>query len=153
MPASFEFPLPLFNITGAQFGERADIWQPLGFTDDGNETARLAQLRRHRPARARVSLAQAQAEIETVVRGMRQRYPDNYPQSDSFGATIFPLKEQVIGGMQPLLLILSGAVGLVLLIACANLTTMLLARAARASAKWPFGSPSARADSACFGKA
>ncbi len=52
MPASFEFPLPLFNITGAQFGERADIWQPLGFTDAGNETPRLAQLRRDRPARA-----------------------------------------------------------------------------------------------------
>ena len=33
MPASFEFPLPLFNITGAQFGEQADIWQPLAFTD------------------------------------------------------------------------------------------------------------------------
>ncbi|HEX3818396.1 MAG TPA: ABC transporter permease, partial [Chthoniobacterales bacterium] len=33
MPSSFEFPLPLFNITGAQFGEQADIWQPLAFTD------------------------------------------------------------------------------------------------------------------------
>ena len=33
MPATFEFPLPLFNITGAQFGEQVDIWQPLGFKD------------------------------------------------------------------------------------------------------------------------
>ena len=33
MPASFEFPLPLFNVTGAQFGEQADIWQPLAFTE------------------------------------------------------------------------------------------------------------------------
>jgi hypothetical protein len=53
MPASFEFPLPLFNITGAQFGEQADIWQPLGFTEQEMKTARLAQLRRDRPARAR----------------------------------------------------------------------------------------------------
>jgi predicted permease len=60
---------------------------------------------------------------------MRQRFKDNYPQTESFGATLYPLKEQVIGGMKPLLLILSGAVGLVLLIACANLATMLLARA------------------------
>jgi putative ABC transport system permease protein len=60
---------------------------------------------------------------------MRQRFKDNYPQTESFGATIYPLKEQVIGGMKPLLLILTGAVGLVLLIACANLATMLLARA------------------------
>jgi putative ABC transport system permease protein len=76
-----------------------------------------------------VSAQQAQAEIEIVVRGMRQRYKDNYPQTESFGATLYPLKEEVIGGMKPLLLILSGAVGLVLLIACANLATMLLARA------------------------
>ena len=129
MPASFEFPLPLFNITGAQFGERADIWQPLGFTDQ--EMKRRASrsygvIGRLAPG---VSSTQAQAEIETVVRGMRQRYPDNYPKGDSFGATIYPLKEQVIGPVKPLLLILLGAVALVLLIACANLATMMLARA------------------------
>ena len=129
MPASFEFPLPLFNITGAQFGERADIWQPLGFKDSEMK---------HRGSRSygvigrlapNVSPHQAQAELETVVRAMRSRFPNNYPQTDSFGATIYPLKEQVIGGMKPLLLILLGAVALVLLIACANLATMLLARA------------------------
>ncbi|HEY2713699.1 MAG TPA: ABC transporter permease [Chthoniobacterales bacterium] len=130
MPASFEFPLPLFNITGGQFGEQVDIWQPLGFTEKemkergSRSYGVIGRLAFH------VSPAQAQAEIENVVRGMRRRYQDNYPQTDSFGATVFPLKQTVIGGMQPLLLILSGAVGLVLLIACANLATMLLARAA-----------------------
>jgi putative ABC transport system permease protein len=129
MPASFEFPLPLFNITGAQFGERADIWQPLGFTD--KEMKRRGSrgygvIGRLAPG---VSSRQAQAETETLVSTMRTAHRDNYPQNDSFGATIYPLKEQVIGRMKPLLLILSGAVGLVLLIACANLATMLLARA------------------------
>ena len=76
-----------------------------------------------------VSPQQAQAELETVVSGMRTRFKDNYPQTDSFGATLYPLKEQVIGGMKPLLLILLGAVALVLPIACANLATMMLARA------------------------
>ncbi len=129
MPASFEFPLPLFNITGAQFGERADIWQPLGFTNDemkrrgSRSYGVIGRLAPH------VSAQQSQAEIETVVRGMRQRNPDYYPKGESFGATIYPLKEQVIGPMRPLLFILSGAVALVLLIACANLATMLLARA------------------------
>ncbi len=129
MPSSFEFPLPLFNITGAQFGEQADIWQPLGFTDEEMKergSRSYGVIGRLAPG---VSTQQAQAEIETVVRGMRQRFKDNYPQTESFGATLYPLKEQVIGGMKPLLLILSGAVGLVLLIACANLATMLLARA------------------------
>ena len=129
MPASFEFPLPLFNITGAQFGEQADIWQPLGFKDD--EMKRRGRrnygvIGRLAPG---VSSQQAQAELDTVVRAMRARFTDNYPQTDSFGATLYPLKEQVVGGMKPLLLILLGAVALVLLIACANLATMLLARA------------------------
>jgi putative ABC transport system permease protein len=129
MPASFEFPLPLFNITGAQFGEQADIWQPLGFTDAEMKqrgSRSYGVIGRLAPG---VSAQQAQAEIETVVRAMRPRFKDNYPQTESFGAMLYPLKEQVIGGMKPLLLILLGAVALVLLIACANLATMLLARA------------------------
>ena len=130
MPSSFEFPLPLFNITGAQFGEQADIWQPLGFTDDEMKNRGSRSYGVIGRLASGVSAPQAQAEIETVVRAMRQRFKDNYPQTESFGATIYPLKEQVIGGMKPLLLILTGAVGLVLLIACANLATMLLARAA-----------------------
>jgi putative ABC transport system permease protein len=129
MPATFEFPLPLFNVTGAQFGERADVWQPLGFTDremKNRGSRSYGVIGRLAPG---VSSTQAQAEIETVVRGMRQRYTDNYPKGESFGATIYPLKEQVIGPIKPLLLILAGAVALVLLIACANLATMMLARA------------------------
>jgi putative ABC transport system permease protein len=129
MPASFEFPLPLFNITGAQFGEQADIWQPLGFKDDEMKrrgSRNYGVIGRLAPG---VSSQQAQAELDTVVRAMRARFTDNYPQTDSFGATLYPLKEQVVGGMKPLLLILLGAVALVLLIACANLATMLLARA------------------------
>jgi putative ABC transport system permease protein len=129
MPATFEFPLALFNITGGQFGQQADIWQPAAFTEKqmkqrgSRAYGVIGQLAPH------VSRQQAQAELDTFVRGMRQRFQDNYPQTESFGATIYPLKEQVVGGMKPLLLILSGAVALVLLIACANLATMLLARA------------------------
>ena len=129
MPASFEFPLPVFNMTGGQFGERVDIWQPLAFAD----AEMKARYSRSYGVIGRLTdgmgAKYAQAEIETVVSAMRKKFRDNYPQTDSFGATIYPLKEQVVGGMKPLLLILLGAVALVLLIACANLTTMLLARA------------------------
>jgi putative ABC transport system permease protein len=130
MPASFEFPIPLFGIQGAQFGERADIWQPLAFSSQEMKirysrnyaiVARLA---------SGVSERQAQAELETIAAAMRKNHPNNYPQNDSFGVTAFPLKSLVLGGMKPLLLILLAAVVLVLLIACANLTTMMLARAA-----------------------
>src|SRR6184192_470470 len=130
MPASFEFPIPLFGIQGAQFGEPADVWQPLAFT------ARELKIRYSRGyamvARLAhgVSAKQAQAELDTVTATMRKNYPDNYPKDDSFGITAFPLNDVVLGPMKPLLLILLAAVFLVLLIACANLTTMMLARAA-----------------------
>src|SRR6476469_1945260 len=93
MPSSFEFPLPLFNITGAQFGEQADIWQPLGFTDDEMKNRGSRSYGVIGRLASGVSAPQAQAEIETVVRAMRQRFKDNYPQTESFGATIYPLKE------------------------------------------------------------
>ena len=129
MPASFEFPLPLFNMTGGQFGERADIWQPLAFTDAEMKARYSRSYGIIGRLTEGISAKHAQAEIETVVSAMRQKFRNNYPQTDSFGATIYPLQEQIVGGMKPLLLILLGAVALVLLIACANLTTMLLARA------------------------
>src|SRR5207248_8981998 len=55
---------------------------------------------------------------------------ENYPPGTAFGAKLYSLQEQVVGGMRTGLWILLGSVTLVLLIACANLTTMLLARAA-----------------------
>jgi putative ABC transport system permease protein len=129
MPASFEFPLPVFNMTGGQFGERVDIWQPLAFTDSEMKNRGSRSYGMIGRLAEGLTAKHAQAEIETVVSAMRKKFRDNYPQTDSFGATLYPLKEQIVGGMKPLLLILLGAVALVLLIACANLTTMLLARA------------------------
>jgi putative ABC transport system permease protein len=76
------------------------------------------------------SVAQAQAEIETINAQMRREHPDNYMQDGGFGGDVLSLHGLAVAGMRPALLILLGAVFLVLLIACANLTTMLLARAA-----------------------
>src|SRR5207244_3073895 len=75
------------------------------------------------------SVAQAQAEIETINAQMRREHPNNYSQDNSFGGDVLSLHDLAVGGMRPALLILLSAVFLVLLIACANLTTMLLARA------------------------
>jgi putative ABC transport system permease protein len=128
MPASFEFPIPLFGIQGNQFGARVDLWKPIAFTqhelkDRGDRNycvlARLPD---------RVSRQQAQVELDSLIANWHRQYPDNY-KSGGFGTKIYPLQEQVIGGMRTGLGILLGAVAFVLLIACANLATMLLARA------------------------
>src|SRR5438093_12510243 len=131
MPASVDFPLQLFNLgNGGQFGGRADIWKPLAFTDDQMK-ARYSRgffvVGRLGPG---TSAAQAQAEIEAINAQMRREHPDNYMQDGSFGGDVLSLQDLAVAGMRPALLILLGAVFLVLLIACANLTTMLLARAA-----------------------
>jgi putative ABC transport system permease protein len=131
MPASFDFPLQLFNLgNGGQFGGRAEIWKPLVFTDKemkARYSRRFFIAGRLAPGS---SLAQAQAEIETINAQMRREHPDNYSQDNSFGGDVFLLQDLATAGMRPALFILLGAVFLVVLIACANLTTMLLARAA-----------------------
>jgi predicted permease len=131
MPADFDFPLQLFNLgNGGQFRERAEIWKPLAFSDQEMK----ARYRRGYFVIGRLaagtSVAQAEAEIETINAQMRREHPENYMQDNSFGGDVFPLQLLAVGGIRPALLILLGAVFLVLLIACANLTTMLLARAA-----------------------
>jgi len=131
MPSQFDFPLPVFNLQGSRFANRADIWKPVAFTKDELE-ARYSRsygvIGRLRPG---VSVAKAQAEIDNITANFRQTNPKNYPQeAGAFGAKVYGLQDQVVGPMRTGLWILVGAVTLVLLIACANLTTMLLARAA-----------------------
>ena len=128
MPAKFEFPIPLFGIQGNQFAERVDIWKPIAFTplelkERGWRSYSL--IARLRPD---VSVAKAQAELDQLISNWIRAYPDNY-NSGGFGARIYPFQDQVVGGMRTGLAILLGAVIFVLLIACANLATMLLARA------------------------
>src|ERR1700719_1718698 len=128
MPAKFEFPIPLFGVQGNQFAERVEIWKPIAFTslelkERGSRSYGL--ITRLRPG---VFLGKAQAELDTIIWHWIQTYRDNYG-GGGFGARIYPLHSQVVGGMRTGLAILLGAVVFVLLIACANLATMLLARA------------------------
>ena len=128
MPARFDFPIPLFGVQGNQFAERVDIWKPLAFTSlELNERGSRSYglITRLRPG---TSVAKAQAELDKIISNWIRAYPDNY-SGGGFGARIYPLQDQVVGGMRTGLAILLGAVIFVLLIACANLATMLLARA------------------------
>jgi putative ABC transport system permease protein len=128
MPEAFQFPIPLFNIQGGIFGRQVDIWKPIAFSKDDLESRAERSFSVIARLKPNVSLGQAQAELNTVVANWYRRFPDNYQTATEFGASLYPFHEQVIGGMRTALFILSGAVAFVLLIACANLATMLLAR-------------------------
>jgi putative ABC transport system permease protein len=120
LPASLRLPLDYANRAFTQ------IWVPLALgpvdpQERGNHG--LNALGRLKPG---VTLAQAQAEIDTITRGFLQQYPDNY--DDKFGLTLVPAPVEVFGDIRPALTILLLAVGAVLLIACANVANLMLAR-------------------------
>jgi predicted permease len=114
---------------GFRFGdEYADVYTPLGQGDPvelndrtAHNVACIARLKRE------VSIGQAQAQMNTIQKNLDQLYPSEEKGQET---KIVPLKQQLVGDVRATLLLLMGAVGVVLLIACANVANLLLARSA-----------------------
>src|SRR6476660_8593590 len=117
---------PFVQLPG--FENRNDqLWVPIALpaeeaTERGNHF--LEVIARLKPG---ITLKQAQAEMDTIAARLEKQYPTYNTRR---GAVVVPLHEQVVGEIRPALLILLGAVAFVLLIACANVANLLLARAA-----------------------
>jgi len=117
-----EFDFPIFSDPGS----RTQMWKPLAWTDQ--ERAIRGDHNYGVIARLRdgVSLRQAQAELDAISNRLAQDYPND---DKGWGAIAVPLRDDLVGDVRPALLILLGAVALVLLIACANVANLVLARA------------------------
>jgi predicted permease len=78
-----------------------------------------------------VPLAQTQADLSTLASNLQKQYPDSYPANRGYAASVVPLQEELTRRAKPTFLILLGTAGLVLLIACANVANLTLARLMR----------------------
>ena len=120
LPAALRLPLDYASRTFTQ------IWVPLALGPNDQQERGNHGLNAIGRLKAGVGLAQAQAEIDTLTRGFQQRFPQQYDRE--FGLTLVPAPLEVFGDVRPALLVLLLAVGAVLLIACANVANLLLAR-------------------------
>jgi predicted permease len=119
VPANFDLFLRSFQV--------AEVYLPIGQWNNPILPKRGAGLGFHGIARLKpgVSIEQARADMGEVTRNLTAAYPDD---DKGIGATLRPFRQDVLGDVQPILLVLFAAVAFVLLIACVNVANLLLAR-------------------------
>ncbi|MGA2430034.1 MAG: ABC transporter permease [Candidatus Acidiferrum sp.] len=125
MPASFKFP-----FDGSPIAESADLWVPEAFSRDRlkdrtNEFG-VGFIGRLKPG---FTMGQAQADVESIAANFMRQYPESYPGTVRVAPRVFELSMHSVAKVRPLIFLLEGSVLCVLLIACANVASLLLAKA------------------------
>lgn len=128
MPPDFEHVSGGYQLPR---GEMVDIWLPLDMLGRPQGVPRAAHyantIARLKPG---ISLDTAQAEMNIIARRLESQFPDD----KNWRVRLQPLQEDLVGKAQPTLLVIGGAVAFLLMIACVNVSNLLLARAA--SRQW-----------------
>jgi predicted permease len=109
------------------YGHDRDVYTPIGQWNDPSFRDRRVDMSAHAVGRLKpgVALSQAQADMDGVAENLAVAYPE---ADKAAGITLVSMKEDIVGNVQPFLIVLLAAVGFLLLIACANVANLLLAR-------------------------
>ena len=113
---------------GLSLPQSAELWVPLSFdVEPGMKQRKAHFLRPIGRLKPGVTLLQAQADTDRIAAQLEEQFPDS---NTGWNLRLLSLREQLVGGSRTTLFILFGAVGFVLLIACANVANLLMVRAA-----------------------
>ena len=125
MSAGFQFPVG-FGYMGKVLNDPIDLYIPLAATTDESGRGNYSFFALGR-LKSDVTIDQARAEMTTIESRLEQQYPDG---NTGIGISLIPTQEQTVKEIRPALLVLLGAVAFLLLIACANVANLMLARTA-----------------------
>jgi predicted permease len=125
---------PDFRHPGRTLGHDVEVWVAAGYAAAPFPKPPVRTQRVINGAMARLkpglSVAQAQAKLDTFAAQLRQQYPADYPATARWRPRLIPLQQEVVGKVSSMLFLLLAAVGVVLTIACVNIASLLLARSA-----------------------
>jgi predicted permease len=123
---------PNFRHPGQSENTDVEVWGAAGFTNDPfpHPPIRGANFLPGAIGRLKPGLTvqQAQSRLDAFVAQLRETYPKEYPKASQWSVRLEPVQENLTGKVRPTLVVLLAAVGLVLLIACVNIASLLLAR-------------------------